>query len=228
MLLVFSDLPSFIRLLAWVLNTPARAARRALRGAGWRRFASEHGLTFEANRPDLAERWNLETGPVPRAGTTRTVLHSARNVVSGTLAGQPFLTFEAEWAVDESEVILEQFRRRQVVVLGLPAALSPLEVRGRVGLTGRGMTTDSPAFSKDWFVLTRDEPQAHALLTDEVRALIAQLPPKEPTWQFFGAELVLSVPGYRDPETVQHLTALTQQIIRAVPAFVWSDATLEP
>lgn len=222
---VFVGGPALVRLSGWLLNTPIRALRRAGRATRWRRFASEYGLRFEANRPDLAERWNFEEGPVPRAGRTRTALHSARNVASGTLDGVPFLTFEAEWAVDEAAVVWEQFRRRQVIVLDLPAAVAPLDVRGRVALDLRGMASDSPAFAKGWVVLAGDERQAHAILTDEVRALVSELPPKEATWQFFGRDLVLGLTGYHGPDAVLRHTESARRLIRAVPAFVWSDAS---
>ena len=189
-------------------------------------FAVMRGWRYVGEDPGLVDRWPGE--PFGRGDHRR-----ARNVLTGTEAGRPFVAFDYSFqthSTDSKGHRSTTTHRWTVVAVPMPGWLGTVQVvpetvldrvAGAVGLV-QDIDLESEQFNRRFRVSASSPKLASDILTP--RTMQYLLAADAEAWRTCGSDLVGFAPGRLDPVEVVRTCAVLDRVLDGVPSFVWKDA----
>ena len=189
-------------------------------------YAVNRGWTYTAEDQRLTERWEGE--PFGRGDHRR-----ARNVVTGTEGGQPFVAFDYSFQTHSSDGKGQRqstTHRWTVCTVPMPGWLGAVQVvpenalhriAGAVGI-GQDIALESEDFNRRYRVTATSPKLASDILTPRTMQYLLSVPAEG--WRTCGTDLVGFAQRRLDPAEVVRTTAILRQVLAGVPPFVWKDA----
>ena len=197
-----------------------RRRREAI--AGW---ATAHGWqVLDADR-SLARRW---TGPPFNAGSSR----RTSEILSGEMGGRRALSFRYTYTTTSGsgETRRSQDHEHHVVAVFLPMALPALaltpETLGTKIATafgGQDIRFESAQFNAQWRITSPDLRFAHDVLHPRTMERLLRPDMTDRPLRFAGDAVLTWTPGVPRLEVIEARVAGLNDLIDAVPAYVWQD-----
>lgn len=197
-----------------------RETRRRSQLAQW---AAANNWTLTARDDSYCTRWS---GMPFGLGDRR----RARNVLSGTWRGTPFVSFDYSYRqrTNSTRQTASASYRYAVSALRLPAYLPTLQVTPenlltRLGeaLGGSDIELESEEFNRAFRVHCDDAKFASDVLTPRTMQLLLSRP--HFSWRVEGADILWWQDGEQHPAAVTAAVTTLRDVLAGIPAFVWHD-----
>lgn len=189
-------------------------------------IVTANGLSYAAEDRSLVGAFAGD--PFGRGSSRR-----ARDVVGGTLKGEPFQTFAYSYetsSVDADGHTTTQTHRFQVTWIPLAASFPHVRVtpdvrwlRALGALAGHDVGTESSAFNQRWRVRANDERTAHAILTGPMIERLMLEDVRDRAIIFQGARLMSFVPQVSDLTELNTVVGALREIAALIPPFLLAD-----
>ena len=212
-----------IAVLVAVVVVPRRRRRTAC--AAW---AAAHGWSAVRDDGSLTRRW---TGPPFNAGKAR----RASEVLSARVGGRRALSFRytVRTAGAPGDAQSAQDHEHHVVAVFLPATLPALSLTpGNLGtkivtaLGGQGLRFESAEFNSRWRVTSPDPRFAHDILHPRAIELLLRPEMVGLPLRFVGDAVLTWSVGIPRLDDIEPRVAHLNELVDAVPDYVWQDRTL--
>ena len=155
----------------------------------------------------------------------------ARNVLTGTWKGKPFVSFDYSYETHSSDGkggTSTQTHRYAVTAVALPAYLPRLQVTPESLLTRFGnavglsdIELESEDFNRAFRVHANDPKFASDVLTARTMQLLLSRP--HLSWRIEGSDIICWQTGEQEPVAVNAAVATMLDVVAGIPSFVWHD-----
>ena len=155
----------------------------------------------------------------------------ARNVLTGTWKGKPFVSFDYSYETHSSNGkggTTTQTHRYAVTAVTLPAYLPRLQVTPETLLTRFGnavgladIELESEDFNRAFRVHANDPKFASDVLTARTMQLLLSRP--HLSWRIEGTDILCWQAGEQEPVAVNAAVATMLDVVAGIPSFVWHD-----
>jgi hypothetical protein len=210
---------AFLALAGVVLVFSYLAAKK--RREAMQAFAAARGWRYEAEQPELVDRWS---GPPFGMGSGR----QAYNVLYGTHDGRDLVSFDYTYKTETSDGKTTTTHTHTFSVLALrmgvsmPAlSVAPENIFGRFvdRLTGNDIDLESEDFNRAFRVTCPDRKFASDVLHPQMMEYLLQH--RDLGWRFDQDSMLMVADGQRTTEQIDATLEVMDAITDKIPEFVW-------
>jgi hypothetical protein len=211
-----------IGVISYVLDKKRRDKMRA--------YCLARGWTYVDEDPSLPDRW--QGTPFGHGDRRR-----ARNVMSGTESGRPFVAFDYSYdthSTDSQGHRSTTTHRFNVCVIALPAFLPRLEVAPEGAMSriasavgfSHDIEFESEDFNRRFKVHANDPKFATDVLSPRTMQYLLTVPAE--SWRIDGTSMIWWADGRLEPSEIVVATSVMDRVAKGIPTFVWKDHGYDP